>query len=109
MEVCMLDELKMEDFVSHINEKFVLHYEGGNDIQSGNTILLQLIEVSPLGKTSKDLKSRHGFSLLFKGPVSPVLHQKMHFLIQEDLGKLPIFLVPLGPEADGMIYEAIFN
>lgn len=101
--------LNMEDFVNCLNGRFMLHPQDGDDENSENSIVLQLIDVSPLGDSSKDSRARTPFSLLFKGPVTPALNQKTHLLKQKDLGDLPIFLVPLGPEEDGMIYEAIFN
>lgn len=49
------------------------------------------------------------FSLLFRGPLAPVLPQRIYHLKHDTLGSVEIFLVPLGPDGEGMQYEAIFN
>ena len=49
------------------------------------------------------------FSLLFRGPAAPVLDQRTYLLAHERLGELAIFLVPVGRDAEGVRYEAVFN
>ena len=49
------------------------------------------------------------FSLLFYGPLQPVLPQCIYRLNHDALGSMEIFLVPLGPDAESMQYEAVFN
>jgi hypothetical protein len=49
------------------------------------------------------------FSLVFLGPLSPVLPQKTWDLAHPALGTLAIFLVPIGPKDGRMRYEAVFN
>ena len=51
---------------------------------------------------------RRQFSLLFRGPVDPFLSQGTYRLDHAELGALDIFLVPIGPDAEGMRYEAVF-
>jgi hypothetical protein len=73
---------------------------------------LELIEVT-------DLTSRAGagvthyerapFSLLFRGPSDLVLQQQIFKLEHEGIGSFELFLVPLGPDAKGTRYEAIFT
>jgi hypothetical protein len=60
---------------------------------------------------------RTPFSLLFHGPLDPVLPQGMYRLEQEQLGALELFIVPIGPNdpaapgeaATAMRYEAVFG
>ena len=52
---------------------------------------------------------REPFNLLFRGPRSPYARQGTHRLEHDRLGTLEIFLVPLGPDATGMRYEAVFT
>jgi hypothetical protein len=52
---------------------------------------------------------REPFNLLFRGPRSPYVRQGSHRLEHDRLGTLEIFLVPLGPDATGMRYEAVFT
>jgi hypothetical protein len=49
------------------------------------------------------------FSLFFSGPLEPVLPQRTRDLAHPKLGTQPIFLVPIGPGAGRMRYEAVFN
>jgi hypothetical protein len=49
------------------------------------------------------------FSLVFLGPLRPVLPQRTWDLAHPALGSLGVFLVPLGPENGRMRYEAVFN
>ena len=52
---------------------------------------------------------REPFSLLFRGPSSPRLAQAMHDFEHPRHGTLAIFIVPVGADADGILYEAIFS
>lgn len=49
------------------------------------------------------------FALRFRGPAAPVLRQGMHDLDHAALPLPGLFLVPLGPDGDGQLYEAIFT
>jgi hypothetical protein len=68
---------------------------------------LELIEVNELNYTPK----LEQFSLIFAASLSPVLIQRLYQLEHEKLGPLRLFLVPVGPDAEGqrMRYEAAFN
>ena len=60
---------------------------------------------------------RRAFSLLFHGPIEPVLPQRVYRLEHDQLGPLELFIVPVGPnEPPGpgarptaMRYEAVFG
>lgn len=53
---------------------------------------------------------RDPFSLLFVGPPGQALPQASYRLDHAALGELVIFIVPIGPSADGrQQYEAVFN
>lgn len=52
---------------------------------------------------------RRQFSLLFRGGPDPPLVQRIYRLEHDQLGALDIFLVPLGPDAVGQRYEAVFT
>ncbi len=50
------------------------------------------------------------FSLIFLGPAGQHLPQATYTLRHAELGTLDVFLVPIGPAADGRHqYEAAFN
>jgi len=52
-------------------------------------------------------RSRGGFRLEFVGPSDPILGQGVFPLAIDD-DRFEIFLVPLGPDASGRRYEAVF-
>jgi hypothetical protein len=52
---------------------------------------------------------RPPFALVFRGPMQPILPQRIYPLHHQALGALDIFLVPIGPDEVGQRYEAVFN
>jgi hypothetical protein len=48
------------------------------------------------------------FSLTFRGPAQPILPQRIYHLEHPALDQLDIFLVPVGADAAGVTYEAVF-
>lgn len=98
----MLSELTHESFAKELGTSFQLDYGPEAPLR------LELIEATP-GKQNSVGARRVPFSLLFRGPQQPVLPQKIYPLEHERLGRLEIFIVPLGPDGEGMRYEAIFT
>jgi hypothetical protein len=70
---------------------------------------LELIAAEPLGSGAPAPDRRRPFSLTFRGPKAPVLEQRIYRLDNAALGTLEIFLVPIGRDAAGLRYEAIFT
>lgn len=55
-------------------------------------------------------QEQQAFSLLFKGPVSPQLPQRTYRMRCAGMAEsLDIFLVPVGADAAGTLYEAVFG
>lgn len=59
---------------------------------------------------------RTPFSVVFRGPLEPVMPQGIYHVEHEHLGMLDIFIVPIGPDTDAapgeepaMLYEAVFG
>jgi hypothetical protein len=76
----------------------------------GPLLDLVLVEARNLSPRPGDPGPRRDpFSLMFLGPTAPVLPQRIYALENEAFGRLEIFLVPIGADADGVKYEAIFN
>jgi hypothetical protein len=78
--------------------------------EPGNAIAMELVETTPLTASGK-VPRRQPFSLIFRGPKDRHLEQRIHNLEHDRLGRLGLFLVPIGPGADGNgpYYQAIFN
>ncbi len=68
---------------------------------------LVLIECSPLDPYPGAV--REPFRLTFRGPITPTLPQRIYKLQNPSSGEVEIFLVPVGPDSEGMRYEAVFN
>lgn len=94
--------LSYELFAGREGDAFDLRAEGGT------LVLVEASESSQAGGRGPSGEQRQQFSLVFRGPVEPVLTQGTHGLVHTELGNLELFLVPLGPDADGMRYEAAF-
>ena len=99
----LIESLSHEQFASRLGSHFTL---SDDDMPS---IDLRLIEVQPLQKHGGLPESRTPFSLLFKAASQQVFPQRLYHLRHDAMGELPIFLVPIGRDAEGVTYEAIFN
>ncbi|WP_017328068.1 hypothetical protein [Synechococcus sp. PCC 7336] len=104
----MLKELTREDFSDCLKEKFSLALDDRPPLE------FELIDVSDLpsrptsGGSSANLRSQP-FSLLFLGPSEPLLDQQIYRLQHDRIGAADIFLVPVGADAEGVEYEAVFT
>jgi hypothetical protein len=110
-----LEALTAEDFRRLRDSRFRLTggaHQGGS-VTSFDAELAEVTEypASALGSF------RAPFSVLFRGPIEPVMPQGIYRLEHEQLGTHEFFIVPLGPDepsAPGqspaaMRYEAVFG
>lgn len=88
-----LGALTLETFAGRVGESFAFE-----------SMELKLHEAEPVAGSGE----RSAFSLIFRGPTEPMLAQGIHPLEHAELGRLEIFLVPLGRDASGAQYQAIF-
>lgn len=99
----MLDKLVKEDWEQYRDENF--QWKPGNlDAEPQS---LKLISVSGYGQRQGG--NREAYSLLFCGSMQPIFPQGIYRITHAVLGELELFLVPIGPQADGMGYEAVFT
>jgi hypothetical protein len=91
-----------EDFAKCVNQTCQVHH--GSD-----RLEMQLVECRKLSVPGRSGGLRVPFALLFRGPKTPVLPQRMYQFDFEPLGAVEIFIVPVGPDEAGMRYEAIFT
>ena len=100
----MLETFTQSTFLSHLGETFRVH----GDISS--PLEMQLTDVMSLGSSDEAQPERRApFSILFHGPADALLAQRTYTLSHDVMGNFDLFLVPLGPAADGMRYEAVFT
>lgn len=97
----MLDQLTLHTFEARKGETFLLSDERLGDLP------LTLTEVLTNGMQGN--ADRQQFSLHFQGPGEPRLPQRIYRLDNEATGALELFLVPVGRDEGGFVYEAVFT
>ncbi len=95
----MTEFFTIDTFSGHVNTKFLMHY---GDSQTAE---LELTSVTDVGSSPRQIQ----ISLLFQGPDNAPIAQGIYKLEHDRLGALDIFLVPIGKDANGVQYQAIFN
>lgn len=108
-----LETLTAEDFRGHRGTRFKLTAQS-QEGSSAVSLEAELADVSesPPGPPGA---SRTPFSVMFHGPLEPVLPQGIYRLESEHFGSVELFIVPVGPqaaspgEAPAMGYEAVFG
>ena len=96
-----MHEFSLETFSPHVGDPFWILLQDGR-------VETRLAQAEAWGGAGEG-RSRQPFSLLFVGPGRFVLPQQTYRVEHESLGEFDLFLVPLGPEGDGMRYEAVFT
>jgi hypothetical protein len=87
-----------ENFLQHLNSEFHLDSVGGS---------CKLIEVSPEQKMTSPAGKFTSFSLLFIAPRDLVAESQIHQLSHDRLGKLDLFISPVGSPKEHVYLEAI--
>jgi hypothetical protein len=95
------------------------HFTAANDY--GAPVLLNLFKIEDL-RAQRDLFAKRrlaeseeaqlkeeSFSLIFRGPLDERLRQRTYQMTHHALGKLELFLVPVGKDDGARYYEAVFN
>lgn len=103
----MLDTITLDTFADRIGDTFHL------SATADRTLQLELVEARSLAsdgtRAEGSRRAREPFSIVFKGPATPIIPQRIYALTHDGLGSLELFLVPVGPDQGGMLYQAIFT
>jgi hypothetical protein len=94
-----LATLRIDDFAPHRDTVFDMQTPAG-------VVPLKLVKVDPAGDSGR---AGGAFSLLFVAPAGPWLAQAIYPLEHPALGRMEIFLVPVGPASGGNGYYATFT
>ena len=95
----MPEPLVFETFAGRVGEEFRI------DVDPTTSVVTTLTSATPHHET----RVAPGFSLVFTGPVEPVLPQRTYRLVHAELHDLDVFIVPIGRDESGVRYEAVFN
>jgi len=99
----VLEPWPIASFAGRLGEQFRI---GGED--EGTSTDAELIEANQLGGPPPG-GGRAPFSLVFLATSDEVLPQRIYRVDHAELGALDIFLVPIGADAAGVRYEAVFT
>ncbi len=102
----MLETFTVEKFSPHVGDTFRVVF---ND----TSLEVTLDAVTPYGSESaKEWSKASGrvpFSMIFLGPLDRVIQQGIYRFEHDEMEPFEIFLVPIGPNPQGMRYEVIFT
>ena len=91
-----------EGFAPYLNETFEVNL----GVSSVEMTLVQATKGQP--REWEGLR-KEPFALLFKCAKPVILPQRIYPFVNAGFGKMDIFIVPVGREPDGVVYQAIFN
>jgi hypothetical protein len=97
----MLDSLTLSTFEPLIGEHFAVVVDPSQAFE------MRLSAVVPWGEAPAG--ARRPFKLLFHAPHEALVRQRTYRVLSDHLPPLDLFLVPLGPDATGTRYEAVFS
>lgn len=100
----MSARLDVAEFQARAGQEFRMDLGGGQELR------LELAAVRDLGRRSDPSGELSTYALVFRSP-GERRHapQGTYRLTHAELGALEVFVVPIGPDAVGMRYEAVFN
>ncbi|MDB5357095.1 MAG: hypothetical protein JWN24_3548 [Phycisphaerales bacterium] len=101
MSVTITDLPGYEAFAGCKGDIFRIRFE------SGEVIALSLFSVTELRGGMPG--GRKAFSLLFRAAAGVYFPQRMYRLKHDTLGPIDLFLVPIAPDAQGALFEAVFG
>src|SRR6476646_10357995 len=96
----MESDLTFADFSGRLDQPFPVNTGDG---------ALRLVLVEAVARHGRGHSGREPFTLLFRGPASPRLNQGTYEFVHPQRGALSIFIVPVGVDAEGTLYEAVFS
>ncbi len=98
-----LRELTHEHFDPSLHDTFRVSGDSAGPLD------LELIEVTVISDPIEGVTTRHGFSLIFRGPRDAYLPQDVYRFDNEKVGVVEFMIVPIEPDDGGFRYQAIFN
>lgn len=103
-----LGTVTRETFAPYVDTPWRIH------VSDDEVVEARLVEAAEWGTESvrkaveSGRRKRMPFRLTFLGPAGKVLQQRMYRVEHDAAGAFEPFLVTVGPDVDGMMYESIF-
>jgi uncharacterized protein DUF6916 len=91
-----------EGFAPFLNATFSVELEA-------STVEMTLVQATKGKPQDGEGLRKEPFSLVFKCASPVILPQKLYPFRNSDFGSMDIFIVPVGREPDGIVYQAVFN
>jgi hypothetical protein len=102
MEAYDLSKITADDFRNHLHQNIDIYFNPGIPVP------VEILEVKNLELYSG--LERKSFSILFRMNGEKGHYPQGTYLVEHpDLGRLDIFLVPIGADKEGMRYQSIFS
>jgi Domain of unknown function (DUF6916) len=95
--MCDQKPFSMDTFVPRVGETFSIYIDEASPLEA------ELVSVEAYKEGGSQ------YSIVFRGPPAPVLPQRTYRIQHPALGRLDLFIVPVGPDHAGMRYEAVFS
>lgn len=99
----MPSNLTAEAFAENLNTKFRVRVESPRPVE------LELTEVKVYNAGENEHGGMERFSLFLHGPGDLYLPQHTYALEHASMGELDLFIVPVGRDERGFLYEVVFN
>lgn len=99
----MPDEFTIERFLPHVGEVF--HVVAEDSVQ----VPVLLTEITRLATDGSRLRRREPFSLVFHATRDARLEQQIYRVEKPGMDPFECFLVPIGPDQNGMRFEAVYT
>lgn len=98
-----MNDVELTDFQPYLNQQIAIRFS------PEVTLNAELIEAKQIQSVTVS-PDRVPFSLIFRtGQKGEYYNQAIFGVQHPEKGEIPMFLVPLGPDASGMRYQAIFS
>jgi hypothetical protein len=103
----LLDTATSATFQPHVGDRFEVTPQQGEPFEA----VLSSCEETTYGSPADwhQAAQRVPFSLLFHGPADTPVRQQICGFRHPQLGEFELFIVPLGPDDQGMRYEAVIS
>jgi len=94
--------LTFESFSPHVNSTFALGV-------GESSIDLTLTDATKQQMRPFPGMMREPFALIFRSGTPVVLPQRIYPFKHDEMGRFDIFIVPIGRDVQGVVYQAVFN